>query len=100
MNIQQMMMQAQKMQRELRKAKEELAKKEFTLSKSGLVTIVMTGDYKIKSISIEEDGFEKDNKEMIEELVASCVNELFTQVKEAEDEIEEKITGRAGGIGF
>ena len=55
-------MQAQKMQRELKKAKEELAKKEFSVSKSGLVTVIMTGDYKIKSINIEEDGFEKDNK--------------------------------------
>lgn len=100
MNIQQMMMQAQKMQRELRKAKEELAKKEFSVSKSGLVTVVITGDYKIKSINIEEDGFEKDNKEMIEELIASCVNEAFIQIKSAEEEIEEKITGRVGGLGF
>ena len=41
MNMQQMLMQAQKMQRELRKAKEALYEKEFTLSKSGLVTVIM-----------------------------------------------------------
>ncbi|MGM9874216.1 MAG: YbaB/EbfC family nucleoid-associated protein [Bacilli bacterium] len=100
MNIQQMMMQAQKMQRELKKAKEDLAKKEFTLSKSGLITVVMTGDYKVQSINIEEDGFEADNKEMIEELIASTINELYLEIKEVEEEIEEKITGRAGGLGF
>lgn len=100
MNIQQMMMQAQKMQRELRKAKEELAKKEFELSKGGLVNVKMSGAYKVISITIEEDGFDKDNKEMIEELIASCINELFDSIKKAEEKIEESITGRSGGLGF
>ena len=44
MNMQQMMIQAQKMQRELKKAMDELAKQEFTVNKSGAVNITMMGD--------------------------------------------------------
>ena len=100
MNMQQMMIQAQKMQRELRKAMEELAKQEFSVNKSGAVTVVMMGDGSIKSIDIDEDAFEKDNKEMIQDLIVIAINELAEQVEEAKEEINERITGSRGGMGF
>ena len=46
--MQQMMIQAQKMQRELNKALAELAKQEFSVNKSGAVTITMMGDGSLK----------------------------------------------------
>ena len=100
MNMQQMMIQAQKMQRELQKAQEALAAKEFKVNKAGLVKIVVLGSKEIKSINIEKDGFEEDNKEMIEELIVTGLNELFNQIDEESDAINEKITGRSGGFGF
>ena len=100
MNMQQMMIQAQKMQRELQKAQEALAKKEFKVNKAGLVEIVVLGDKTIQSINIEEDGFDPDNKEMVEELIVSGLNELFEQIDEESEAINEKITGRSGGLGF
>ena len=100
MNMQQMMIQAQKLQRELKKAKDELAKKEFTTSKSGLVTVTMLGDRTLTELTIDEDGFEKENKEMVEELIISAINELYEKISDAETAIEENITGRAGGFGF
>lgn len=100
MNMQQMMIQAQKMQRELQKAQEALAAKEFKVNKAGLVEIVVLGSKEIKSINIEKDGFEEDNKEMIEELIVTGLNELFNQIDEESDAINEKITGRSGGFGF
>ena len=100
MNMQQMMMQAQKMQRELQKAQAELAKKEFSVSKAGLVTVTVLGSKEIKSIIIDEDGFDKDNKEMVEEMIASAINELFEQIDQESEAINERITGRAGGFGF
>lgn len=98
MNMQQMLMQAQKMQRELQKAQEELKSKEFTVSKGGAVTVIVKGDYSVKSVSIDEDAFDKDNKEMVEEMVAMAINEAIEKIKEAEAEINERITGRAGGL--
>ena len=100
MNMQQMMMQAQKMQRELKKAIESLHGQDFELSKAGLVTVKMKGDKTITSINIEEDGFEKDNKEMVEEMIVSAINELMEKISAEEEAINEKITGRAGGFGF
>ena len=86
MNMQQMLMQAQKMQRELAKAQAQLAEKEFTVSKGGAVTVVLKGDKTIVSVSVDEDAFDKDNKEMVEEMIVLAINE--------------KITGRPGGLGF
>ena len=100
MNMQQMMIQAQKMQRELQKAQDELAKKEFSVNKAGLVTITVYGSKEIKSVNIEPDGYDADNKEMVEDLIVSGINELFEQIDEAAEEINERITGRRGGLGF
>lgn len=100
MNMQQMMIQAQKMQRELQKAQDALSEKEFKITKAGLVTITVLGSKEVKSIEIEEDGYEKDNKEMVEELIVSGLNELFNQIDEESEEINKRITGRSGGLGF
>ena len=100
MNMHQMMIQAQKMQRELKKAMDELAKQEFTVSKGGAVTVIMMGDGSLKSVSIEEDAFEKGNKEMVEELIVMAIQELSEQVVEAKEEINERITDSRGGMGF
>lgn len=98
MNMQQMLMQAQKMQRELQKAQNELKEKEFTVSKSGAVTVIVKGDHTIKSISIDEDAFDKDNKDMVEEMVAMAVNEAIEQIEKESAEINERVTGRSGGL--
>ena len=98
--MQQMMIQAQKMQRELQKAYSEIDKKEYKISKAGLVEIVVLGNRQIQSINIEPDGFDPDNKEMIEELIVSGLNELYTQIDDERNAVEERITGQKGGFGF
>ncbi len=100
MNMQQMMIQAQKMQRELRKAMDELAKQEFSVSKSGAVTVTMMGDGSVKSVEIEDDAFEKDNKEMIQDLIVLAIQELSEKVENAKEEVNERITGSRTGMGF
>lgn len=98
MNMQQMLMQAQKMQRELQKAQNALKEKEFTVSKGGAVTVVVTGDKKIKSIKIDEDAMSLENKDMVEEMIAMAVNEAIDQIEKETEKINESITGRAGGL--
>ena len=100
MNMQQMMAQAQKMQRELQKAMKELEEKEFTITKGGAVTVKMYGSTKIISVSIDEDAFDKENKEMVEELIALAINEGIDTIEAEREAINEKITGRSGGFGF
>ena len=99
MNMQQMMIQAQKMQRELKKALDELAKQEFSVNKSGAVTVTMMGDGSLKSIEIDDDAFEKDNKEMIQDLIVMGVQELTEKIEEAKTDVNEKITGSRSGFG-
>jgi len=100
MNMQQMMAQAQKMQRELRKAQAELAQKEFVVTKGGAVTVTVLGSKEIKSISIDADAFDADNKEMIEDMIALAINEALGQIEAENEAINERITGQSGGFGF
>lgn len=100
MNMQQMMAQAQKMKRELEKAQAALAEQEFSVSKGGAVTVIMLGSKTIKSIDIEKDALDPENKEMIQDMIALAINELFEQINAAEEEINERITGSARGFGF
>ncbi len=93
-----MLMQAQKMQRELQKAQDELKKKEFTVSKGGAVTVVVLGDKAVKSVSIDPDAFDPDNKEMVEEMIAMAINEANSQIDVESAKINEAITGRSGGL--
>ena len=62
--------------------------------------IVVLGNRQIQKIDIEKDGLDPDNKEMIEDLIVSGLNELFEKIDEEKDAIEERITGRKGGFGF
>ena len=94
-----MMIQAQKMQRELKKALDELAKQEFTVNKSGAVTITMLGDGSLKSVEIDDDAFEKENKEMIQDLIVIGVQELAEKIETAKADVNERITGSRAGFG-
>jgi len=98
MNMQQMLIQAQKMQREMQKKQAELEAQEFTVSKGGAVTVVVKGDKSIVSVSIDKDAMDPDNKEMVEELVALAINEAIEQIKAKEAEISASMSGGMGGL--
>ena len=98
--MQQMLMQAQKMQRELTKAQQKLAETEFKVSKAGIVEVVLMGDKSVKSITVDPDAFDPENKEMIEETIVLAINELVQKIDAENERIEEEITGRKGGLGF
>ena len=100
MNLQQMMMQAQRIKRELDKAIKELHSQEFTVTKNGAVTIKMLGDKTVTAIEIDEDAFDKDNREMVQELIVLGINELSKDIADKEGEINERITGQKGGLPF
>ena len=100
MNMQQMMAQAQKMQRELKKAMAALAEKEFVVSKGGAVTVTVLGSKEVKSINIDKDAFDEDNREMIQDMIALAINEAIAQIEQEAEEINERITGQPGGFGF
>ena len=94
--MQQMFQQAQRMQRELQKAHAELESREFKVEKSGMVEAIVMGDRSIKSLNIDKDALDPENKEMLEEPITLALNDAFQQINKANEEIEEKITGQRG----
>lgn len=98
MNMQQMIIQAQKMQREMQKKQAALEAEEFTISKGGAVTVVVMGDKSIKSVSIDKDALDPENKEMIEEMIVMAINEAIEQIKAREEEISASVSGGMGGL--
>ena len=98
MNMQQMIIQAQKMQREMQKKQAALEAEEFTVTKGGAVTVVVKGDKSIVSISIDKDAMDPDNKEMVEEMIAMAINEAIEQIRAKEEEISSSVSGGMGGL--
>lgn len=96
--MQQMLIQAQKMQRQLQKAMAELEAKEFVVEKAGLVTVTLTGDKKVKSISIDKDALNPDDAEMVQDTLVSAINEALEQITAETNRINEEVTGRNGGL--
>lgn len=89
------MKQAQQMQENLRKAQEELAKIEVTGSSGGgLVSVTMTCRHDVKRVAIDP-ALLKDDKEVLEDLVAAAVNDAVRKVEEAS---QEKMAGITGGL--
>ena len=94
--MQQMLMNAQRMQRELQKAHAALAETEFKVSKAGMVDLVMMGDRTIKEIHIDKDAMDPEMIEDLQEAIKLAINEALEKINAANEEIEEKITGKTG----
>ena len=93
-NMNQMIRQAQKMQEEMAAFQEEFAAKEFTASVGGgAVEIKMTGDRVVTGVSIKPEVIDPEDPEMLEDLIASGVNEALKNIEEASNEGMGKITG-------
>ena len=93
MNMQAMMQQAQKLQRDMMKAKNEIDEKKFT-STQGFLTIEMKGNKEVTSVKIDKENLDKDDIEMLEDLISLAVND---NVKKIEKEKESKM-GKFGGL--
>lgn len=93
MNMQAMMQQAQKLQRDMMKAKNEIDEKKFT-SIQGFLTIEMKGTKEITSVKIDKENLDKDDIEMLEDLISLAVND---NIKKIEKETESKM-GKFGGL--
>lgn len=92
--MQALMRQANQMQTRMKKAQEELAAREFeSTSGGGAIKIVMMGDYKVKSVDIQPDVISSGDKEMLQDLLATAVNEAIRLVKTTSDAEMAKITG-------
>lgn len=79
MNIQALMKQAQSLQKDMMKAKEEIDNTLFTGSNS-FVTVKVNGKKKVLDIKIDTDSVDKDDIEMLQDILMVALNNAFSEV--------------------
>ena len=91
-----MVQQAQKLQAQLLKAQEELATLMVEASSGGgAVKVVMNGQQQIQSVKIAPEVVNKEDVEMLEDLILTAVKEAQTLAQEA---AAKKMGGLTGGL--
>ena len=93
-----LMKQAQQMQENMKKAQEELARVEIEgQSGAGLVKVVMTCNHDVKRVSIDDSLLDdaKEDKEMLEDLIAAAFNDAS---RKAEALSSERMAGFTAGM--
>jgi DNA-binding YbaB/EbfC family protein len=90
--------QVQKLQDEMAKTQAELEHEEITVTVGGgMVSVVVSGDQKLKAITIKREVVDPDDVEMLQDLVLSAVNDALDQSRALQ---EERMGGLTGGLGL
>lgn len=93
-NLNKLMKQAQEMQQKMAAVSEEIAEREVTASAGGgMVEVVANGRHELKSIKIKPEVVDRDDVEMLEDLILAAINEAQRQAEEMMRTEMEKVTG-------
>ena len=96
-NMQQLLKQAQKLQQDMMAAQDSLKDEVVSASAGGgMVTVEVTGDLHIKSITIDPQAVDPDDIELLQDMVLAAVNEAL---RAAQELAASKLGGLAGGLG-
>lgn len=94
MDIGALMKQATKMQKELKVKEEELQNKTYEASvNGGLINVTITGRNQMENIEIDESLLEKDNKEILQDMILMAVNQALGKMNEDKEETMQELTG-------
>jgi nucleoid-associated protein EbfC len=97
-NMQQLLKQAQKMQEEMAKAQDSLKDEVVSASAGGgVVTVEVTGEMVVKSITIAPEAVDPDDVEMLSDLVLAAVNQALEKSQQLAAERMNAVTGGMGG---
>lgn len=95
MNMQKLMMEAQKMQAKLQKEQVELENSTYE-GTSSLVTVLINGKKEVKNIKINiEEDITKDDVEMLEDMLMVAMNDA---VKKADADKENRLGKYSQGL--
>jgi DNA-binding YbaB/EbfC family protein len=93
--LSQLMRQAQEMQANVQRAQEQLAAMEVEgAAGGGMVKVVVSCKHEVKRVTIE-DSLLRDDKEMLEDLIAAAMNDANRKVEQT---VQEKMASVAGGL--
>lgn len=89
-----MMKQVQQMQAKMEQMQAELAKAEVEATAGGgMVKIVANGKHEILSITIDPEVVDKNDVEMLQDLIVAAVNQAHLKVSELQAEQMSSLTG-------
>lgn len=93
-NINNMLKQAQQMQEQMKKVQEELVQKTVEATAGGgMIKAVANGRKELVSIKIDPNAVDKDDIEMLEDLVMAAVNQALRNAEEMIASEMSKVTG-------
>lgn len=80
-NMQALMRQAQKMQEDMKRIREEIDATVYSSSVGGgMVEVSMLGNKTVKSVKIKPEVVDPEDVEMLEDLVASAINDCIAKI--------------------
>ena len=92
------MKQAQEMQKKMELLQEEIGERVFDGSAGGgMVTVSLSGKGLLQSVSVDESLLNKDEKEVLEDLIVAAFNNAK---KDADDATSEAMQNAMGGMGL
>ena len=93
-----MLGQIQKLQQDMAKAQEALAEETLDVTAGGgAITIVITGNQRVKSIRLQPDVVDPTDVEMLQDLLVAAVNEA---IERSQTHAAQKLQGLTGGLGI
>lgn len=97
-NMNNLMKQAQKMQKQMEDTTKQLEESTYEATVGGgVVTVVVSGKKEVLSVKLAEEVVDKDDIEMLEDLIVSATNEALRKMEEDSSNKMSKITGSLGG---
>lgn len=79
---------AREVQKVVEEQVKELDQKEYTAtSGGGVVSVVVMGNMRVKSIKIDPEVVNKDDVSMLSDLITAAINEAISLAKKEKDEI-------------
>ena len=92
-----MMKQAQKLQNDMLKEKKQIDEKTFE-GRSSFVTVKMKGTKEVTEVKIDVDSLEKDDIEMLQDMILVAVNDANHQIDEETEQKMGKYTKGMPGL--
>ena len=93
-----MLGQIQKLQADMMKAQEALADETLEVTAGGgAITIVVTGQQRVKSITLQPEVVDPADVEMLQDLLVAAVNEA---IERSQTYAAQKLQGLTGGLGI
>ena len=94
MNIQEMMKQAKRLQAKMESIREEAAQRTVEGSAGGgMVTVTVNGKNEVLSVRIEPEVVDRDEVEMLQDLVVAATNQALGRAQEMMESELSKLTG-------